>query len=121
MPLIASFLRWVFGWREPESLGESPSLPLQPRQAPLAKTDPLPEPSSACWRRIIRGEAQVSTANVPLQFLLKNNLRCVRRAQDSEQVIAERIRMTRNFFLKNGQLLGDEIRFLRQIEGEATR
>lgn len=120
MPLIVSLLRWALRWLENEPSGNSSPAP-SPVQAPRAQDFPLPEPSSVCWRRIIRGEAQVTTANVPLQFLLKNNLRCVRRAQGSEDVIAERIRMTRNFFLKNGPLLGEEIRLLRQIDGDAAR
>jgi hypothetical protein len=55
-----------------------------------------------------------------LQFLLKNNLRCVKRANHSEQVIAERIRITHSFFVWNQPLLSHEIQALSHLEAEGT-
>ncbi|WP_136418004.1 hypothetical protein [Herbaspirillum sp. ST 5-3] len=78
----------------------------------------LPEVSATCWRRLVLGETEITTADISLRFLLKNNVRYVKRASNSEDAIAERIRITRNFFIKNRLLLNAEVLMLSQIEGE---
>lgn len=116
--MLKNLVRLIFGQKTETSADDSP---LPSRLARPAQTPQLPEPSARCWRRVILGDSGIATANVPLQFLLKNNLRCVKRANCSEQVIAERIRITHNFFLHHQPLLGHEIQALSHLEAEGTQ
>lgn len=115
--MLRNFVRLIFGQRQETPSGESV---LQSRQAKRIEAPQLPDAAAGCWRQVILGETGLPTANVPLQFLLKNNVRCVKRANHAEQVIAERIRITHSFFVWNQPLLGHEILALSDLEAEGS-
>lgn len=120
--MLGNFIRLLFG--QPKEKPADELFP-QDRQAYVRQSmqvdgHGLPEVSAACWRRLVLGETEIATADISLRFLLKNNVRYVKRASNSEDAIAERIRITRNFFIKNRLLLNAEVGMLSRIEGEKT-
>ncbi|KIF83123.1 hypothetical protein [Noviherbaspirillum autotrophicum] len=120
--MLGNFIRLLFGQQKDKHGGEFPlqDNPVPARHAPHTDVDGLPELSAPCWRRLILGETEITTEDISLRFLLKNNVRYVKRASGSEEAIAERIRITRNFFIKNRPMLATEIGTLGRLEGKRT-
>lgn len=118
--MLGSFIRLFFGQQKVNHAGDAPPQDRLAKPGPLPHADShgLPEVSATCWRRLILGETEIITADISLRFLLKNNVRYVNRASGSEEAIADRIHITRNFFIKNRLALDAEIAMLDHIEGE---
>ena len=120
--MLGNFMRLLFGQQKEKIADEFPPQDhrVLAHHEPPPETHGLPELSAPCWRRLILGETEIPTDDISLRFLLKNNVRYVKRASGSEDAIAERIRITRNFFIKNRLMLGTEINLLGRLEGKRT-
>lgn len=120
--MLGNFIRLLFGQHKDKHGSTFPlqDNPIPTHRVPPTEVDGLPEVLAPCWRRLILGEMEIATEDLSLRFLLKNNVRYVKRASGSEEAIAERIRITRSFFIKNRPMLAAEIGMLGRLEGKRT-